>query len=346
MRCTSPRTVGFLSDGKTLCWSQKHYSKEFATFQLPCSKCLSCRLEYGRQWAIRCVHEAQMHPENCFITLTYDEKHLTSDKLIYTDFQTFVKNLRSQIFQETLDSVFPNLAQKKQRQLWRTLSKERQNEIYDPKKISIFVTGEYGDQKKRPHWHALIFNWRPTDCVYKYSNERGDKSYSSDSLSRLWPHGIAELGAITFESAGYCARYAAKKLTHGHDGTHDYNPISKKSARNAIGKKFIEEHWQSVFAIGKIILPNGKSCSIPRYYEKWLKDNQPEAYNRYVTQLKNERMQIAIQKEEEQRSQEMIENLKRSNEMGLDFVPQITKSKARAMILERLFEGLQKHLKL
>ena len=36
-----------------------------------CNQCIGCRLERSRQWAIRCVHEASLHPINCFITLTY-----------------------------------------------------------------------------------------------------------------------------------------------------------------------------------------------------------------------------------------------------------------------------------
>ncbi len=100
MRCLSPRTVGFLHDGVTISWSPKYYSKEYATFQLPCSKCIECRLEYARQWAVRCVHEAKMHPENSFITLTYSDEHLTSEKLQYIDFQLFAKRLRKKIHKE------------------------------------------------------------------------------------------------------------------------------------------------------------------------------------------------------------------------------------------------------
>ncbi|AZL82897.1 replication initiator protein [Apis mellifera associated microvirus 21] len=342
MRCRKPKTVGFYSDGKTICWSQKKISKEFATFQLPCGKCLECRLEYARQWAVRCVHEAQMHDENCFITLTYDEQNLKSDKLVYTDFQTFAKNLRTNLFQELLDSIFPNQPQKLQRKLWNEFSKERKDELYNPKKISIFVTGEYGDKKKRPHWHALIFNWRPNDCEYKYSNDRGDKCFSSQTLNDLWPHGVAELGSITFESAGYCARYAAKKLHHGRDGEHPFEPISKKSGKNAIGKSFIAEHWQSIFTHGNIQLPDGKNCSIPRYYEKWLQKHQPEAFKRYVTQKKQQIIEEASARENKIIAEEKEINMKRTFEEG----PQISRVKVASTILDQKFKQLLEHLKL
>ena len=32
---------------------------------LPCGKCIGCKLEYSRQWAVRCTHEAQMHDRWC-----------------------------------------------------------------------------------------------------------------------------------------------------------------------------------------------------------------------------------------------------------------------------------------
>ncbi|AZL83005.1 replication initiator protein [Apis mellifera associated microvirus 22] len=306
MRCTRPMTVGFQPDGKTLCWSKNHFSKEYPTFQLPCGKCISCRLEYSRQWAVRCVHEAQMHPENSFITLTYEK--LKSEKLDYTDFQKFMKRLRKSLNQP----------------------------------VGCFVTGEYGEKNKRPHWHAIIFNWRPTDCIYKYSNDRGDKIYSSSSLDSLWDHGITEVGSVTFESAGYCARYAAKKLVHGSDQSHEFHPISKKSSKHAIGKKFLERYWENIFNLGSIVLPNGETCAIPRYYEKWLKQHQPAAWQAYTTKLKLDRQQEAERIETKKKQEEYLINLNRPAGSG----PQISRDRAREKILEQKFENLQKHLKL
>ena len=39
---------------------------------LPCGRCLACKLAKAREWAVRCVLEASLYPDNCFITLTYD----------------------------------------------------------------------------------------------------------------------------------------------------------------------------------------------------------------------------------------------------------------------------------
>lgn len=318
MRCLSPRTVGFEADGKTISWSQKTYSKEYASFQLPCGKCIECRLEYARQWAIRCVHEAQMHENNSFITLTYSDEHLKSEKLQYIDFQLFLKRLRKDIWSK---------------------NKHQPKESYE---ISTFVTGEYGDQRKRPHWHALIFNWRPTDLTPKYENHNGDIVYNSPSLSTLWGKGITELGSVTFESAGYCARYAAKKLVHGNDG-HEWEPISKKSTKNAIGKKFLQKYWTDIFNYGYVILADGKKCQIPRYYEKWLQKNQPIAWQSYVTQLKANRNLKAATKAQQEIDAEHQINEKRLSNGKLTY--QITKKQTQKIIIDQKFKQLQQHLK-
>jgi len=319
MRCLSPRTVGFLADGKTITWSQHKYSKEYATFQLPCSKCIECRLEFARQWAVRCVHESMIHEDNSFITLTYTDENLTTPKLVYPDFQKFVKRLRKHI------------------------DEEKPHHSKEEKSISIFVTGEYGEQTKRPHWHALIFNWRPTDTVYKYSNDRGDKIYNSELLSQIWGKGIAEIGQVTFESAGYCARYAAKKLIHGNDESHDYQPISKRSSHHAIGKRFIEKYWQDIFNYGKVTLQNGQSCGIPRYYEKWLQKHQPSAWIQYVTKTKL-RKQAHAQAQQEKIAQLEKDLISIRTDRG-NYIPYQTNKMARKTIIEEKFNRLQKHLK-
>lgn len=309
MRCTSPRTVSFQADGKTLSWSSKTHDSQYAKFQLPCGKCVECRLEYARQWAIRCVHEAQMHERNSFVTLTYSDEHLKSDRLVYSDFQKFMKRLR------------------------KTQA--------DP--IGVFVTGEYGEQTKRPHWHALLFNWRPKDARLCRTSDRGDRIYQSDVLSALWPFGFSEFGDITFESAGYCARYSAKKLVHGHDNAHDFVPISKKSSKHAIGKKWLEEFWPDVFLHGKIILRDGTESSVPRYYEKWLKDKHPDLWIRYVTQVKIKICGEAAERSEKER-EEFEREVHRRRDLGKSHP--LTRLQIKKIISDQKFKQLQSFLKL
>jgi len=344
VRCLSPRTVGFKADGKTISWSQKDSSPEYATFQLPCSKCIECRLEYARDTAIRCVHEAKMYENNSFITLTYSDEKLKSPKLQYSDFQLFIKKLRSQVWEQAMERIFPYAkTQSERRKAFRELSKETQEQIRQTHSLPVLVTGEYGDIRKRPHWHTLIFNYRPKDLIYKYSNERGDKVYSSDSLDKIWTNGITEIGNITFESAGYCARYAAKKLIHGNDQDHQFQPIHKRSSKHAIGKKFLEKYYQDIFNYGKVVLEDGTKCTIPRYYEKWFKTKHPELWEAYVTRIKLPKIFQAENKQKllDKKTQEINHQRLDQGKQNL----QITRNTVRTEISKQKFKRLQQHLK-
>lgn len=314
MQCTSPRTVGYQADGSTLSWSPKNRSKEYATFALPCGKCISCRLEYGRQWAVRCLHESKMHERNSFITLTYDDSHLKSPKLIYEDWQLFMKKLR-----KTQDAP-----------------------------IGCLVTGEYGDKTKRPHWHALLFNYEPRDGTPIRTTDLGHKVYSSQNLTDLWGKGLTEYGSITLQSASYCARYALKKLTHGFDGSHEYEPISKKSSKHAIGKTYLEKHHLDIFNSGFVLLdqPDGTKvkCPIPRYYEKWLKEKKPEIWLNYVTQKKLVIGAAAAEKAEQENNDYQLNRIERS--LSGNFEPEITKNQTRNKIAKKRKKQLEDNLKL
>lgn len=274
MRCTSPKTVSFTTDGR-LTFTPKTFSRELVPFQKPCENCIECRLEYARQLAVRCVHEAEIHEKNTFITCTYSDQNLTSPILQYRDFQLFIKRLR--------------------------------NETNDP--FGYVVTGEYGEINKRPHWHALLFNYQFPDLEYLRTSELGDKLYKSNLLEKLWGKNDPkrkpnEIGDVTFHSAGYVARYSAKKLVHDFDFNDNFKPIHKRSSKHAIGKKYLEKHWESMLQLGNIMILNKdgshQTCAFPRYYTKWMKENHPEEYKQYVTQNR----QAAIDKAEKKSAAE------------------------------------------
>ena len=93
---------------------------------VPCGRCMGCRLEKSRQWAVRCVHEAKFYEDNCFVTLTYAPEHLPKDgSLNRKHVQDFIKRLRRRL---------------------------------DDRKIRVFYCGEYGDKLRRPHYHLCLFN--------------------------------------------------------------------------------------------------------------------------------------------------------------------------------------------
>jgi len=248
--CYSPRMVSFDREGK-ICFSPKRFNKELVPFKVPCGQCIACRLEYSKQWAVRCVHESEMYEKSSFITLTYADPHLPNDSSLYHyDFQLFFKKLRRKYGDG----------------------------------ISYFMCGEYGELNKRPHYHACIFGVDFDDKIEIGKNDQGDSRYQSGTLDELWGKGRTELGSVTFESAAYCARYVTKKITGDAAPSHYGNrkpEYAKMSTKYAIGKKWLEKYYEDIFNHGKLIIRGGIQTSIPRYYEKWLLKNHPEIYQDY-----------------------------------------------------------------
>ena len=70
-------------------------------FNLPCGKCIGCRMNYARSWALRCQLEALSYKDNCFITLTFNNEELHNRTNPWSvdvkDFQLFMKKLRKDL---------------------------------------------------------------------------------------------------------------------------------------------------------------------------------------------------------------------------------------------------------
>lgn len=262
--CVSPRNASYNPDG-SLNFKKNHNNKELVPFQLPCGKCIECLLERSREWSIRCTHEAAIHSDNSFITLTYSPENLPPNgKLNYFDFQLFMKRLRK---------------------------------YFSSSEIGFFMCGEYGEQTYRPHYHACLFGVDFSDKKLLRTNNNGDKIYVSDILNNIWGLGITEIGTVTQQSAAYVARYVLKKQTPDHP-----QGFQKMSRKYSIGKRWIEKNYADVFihAAGSIILSDGSKSKVPRYYEKWLLKNKPDLWLNYITNIKPEntlRLQDKAQKE-------------------------------------------------
>lgn len=178
--------------------------------KIPCGKCIGCKLEYSRQWANRCVLESKMHKSSLFVTLTYDElcvpRVMYAERengeareamtLVKTDFQKFMKRLRSYVAYHMSD----------------TFSNTAISVVDGAPQLRFFACGEYGPETLRPHYHAIIFGLDLPDKRLR-QNVRGNPYYVSDILSELWPYGHHIIGNVSFQSAAYVARYCTKKLS-------------------------------------------------------------------------------------------------------------------------------------
>lgn len=259
MQCIRPYKASFTSQGD-LTFSLRQADRGIVPFPLPCGKCLACHLNRAREKGIRAWHESQNHEESIFLTLTYDDDHLESDKLIVAHSQNFIKRLRKSLNQP----------------------------------ISVVTTGEYGTKTKRPHWHYLIFGFSPKDREKARETDFGP-TFTSGTIDNLWEHrGRHEIGAVTLESASYVARYGAKALGNVDP---DFKPHHRTGSKRALGKRWIEANHRHCFENGFIVLPDGSRGKIPRYYVDWAKDNVPELWRPYVTEIRPELQRKAEAKE-------------------------------------------------
>lgn len=237
--------------------------------QIPCGKCIGCRLERARQWAVRCCYEASLHEQNCFITLTYNDFNLpANNSLVRADPQLFFKRLRKRL-------GFP---------------------------IRYFGCGEYGERLQRPHYHAILFgvDFRILDkeglCPMNLSTSEpsaadtqllsGSSSslFSSSLLAQLWPFGFNVVGSMTFESACYVARYCTKKL-NGAEGKEAYEsqgrlpPFLMCSTRPGIASEWFDKFGMTDVFPQDLCFARGHPCLPPRFFEKKLALADEVCYN-------------------------------------------------------------------
>ena len=213
--------------------------------KIPCGQCIGCRLERSRQWAMRCVHESSLYEENSFITLTYAENP-PFDTISKRAWQDFMKSLRHKLH---------------------------------PKKIRFFMCGEYGDEKGRPHYHAIIFNHRFTDQKFHKTTDAGENLYTSELLDQVWQKGYCYIGEVNFKTAAYVARYALKKNTgeqakteYERESTYTCIGIQDKiseytlQSRNpGIARPWFEKYKDDLDK--GFITINGTKMAPPKYYD-------------------------------------------------------------------------------
>lgn len=246
MACFHPLKAFQLESGEVV-FSER--GRVFRSLELPCGQCIGCRLERSRQWAVRCMHESQMHENSSFITLTYSDELLESPSLQYRDYQLFMKRLRKK---------YPQ--------------------------CRFYMCGEYGEDFQRPHFHACIFGVYFADRKFFRRLPSGSNIYTSNELDSLWGKGFASVGDVTFESAAYIARYCMKKVT-GDAAAKHYECVvaetgeivqrvpefNKMSLKPGIGATWLEKFGSEVYPRDYVVV-NGVKAKPPRYYDQRAED--------------------------------------------------------------------------
>lgn len=219
-----------------------------------CRQCLECRQKRSREWSLRCMFEASKFEHNSFLTLTYEKSPLFLKK---RDLQLFFKRLRKRL---------------------------------DPLKIRYFACGEYGDKKKRPHFHIILFNYDFPDKYRIEDSNTGHSQYMSDFLTDVWSLGRCTIEDVTVNSCAYCALYSSlgsKALPKFLQGYPEFNVMSRN-----IGVDVMLERFDEYIKTDEIYF-DGKKYNIPQCVLNKVYSDRDKEFNLTYLSLKKARVDKA-----------------------------------------------------
>lgn len=266
-----------------------------------CGKCLNCKKNKVNQWAFRLEKEKQRSYSAYFVTLTYDTQWVP---ITPKGFMTLVKtteglkNLKSSIQESTgekvpdtdvsLQAFFKRLRYyEDQIRVKGTISKDQfkrkkqtTQAYFTDKKLRFYAAGEYGERRKRPHYHILLFNLM-----------------STDSIRSAWTFGGVHVGEVNEATINYCLKYIDKDqksyLFKAFDGIKEFSVMSKKLGSNYIDNESRDYHRRPY----NNFTTNSKGIKIPlsKYYRDKILTKQDK--NRAIIYIADECEKIRLETE-------------------------------------------------
>lgn len=257
---------------------------------IPCGQCIQCRIRQREDWATRIELEAkQWKPDEVwFITLTYDEEHvpgliLGTGEIVRKAQYTWKPGKERP---ESVQSLwYPDIQNflKRLRKAYRG-------------KLRYFIAGEYGEQTARPHYHMILYGWRPDDLKQLYKIHHNGY-YTSKWLENLWGMGQIQIAQAEPATYRYVAGYVTKKMyeiegvkQNVYSDMGQQKPFAKMSLKPGLGDSYYQEHKDEIWQKGYIQCTNGKRAQIPRYYEKMMEQENPQK----LWEIKRERQRKTI----------------------------------------------------
>lgn len=201
------------------------FRKKDTQIDLPCGKCPECRMRRVSGWSFRIMKEAERSASFHWVTLTYDTDHVPITpngfmSLQKRDVQLFFKRLRK---------LEPGV------------------------NVKYYVAGEYGEEERRPHYHAIIFN-----C-------------SRDAIDQAWICGeVWHADAIEESAIQYTLKYMCKPGLVGKfsrdDRVLEFALMSKKLGDNYLTPAM--KRWHKADLVNRYHVPlrDGGRIAMPRYY--------------------------------------------------------------------------------
>lgn len=233
-------------------------SPSYLHIKVPCGKCIGCKIDKSREYALRSMDEKYIHPVSCFVTLTLNNEN-NDFSLHKAEFRSFMKRFR----------------------------------YFYGNNIRFMAVGEYGSPKNsfRPHYHVIFYNFNFPDAKPFYTDQNVIYKRSKHFEENVWTKGYSVIGDVTLESSAYVARYCTKKLYDDHKGyivkARNLEPEFLLSSRMpGLGYDYFMSNPHNLIKRGYSTLTNAKGqpikFSIPRYYRDIYKKFYPDEFEIYT----------------------------------------------------------------
>lgn len=146
-----------------------------------------------------------------------------------------------------------------------------------------------GPKTKRPHYHAVVFNFKPDDLRRYKRDRRGYWLFTSNKINEIWGKGFVIIGNATTETAAYVARYCTKKFKRTMA---EEEKMKRKKQNEFIGAStwgFIGYYWwinhrDEVIRNGGILMRTNKGvhlAPVPKPMCKLWEMEDEDTYTQY-----------------------------------------------------------------
>lgn len=225
---------------------------------------MACKKNKINQWQVRLQNELKRSENAYFITLTYNTDNLPFNletgipELRKTDLQNFFKRLRNHEKESRKKIYCKDQYERKKLGVKFDITKD----------LRFYACGEYGSKRKRPHYHAIIFNLYDSQNVSKawstYNHEKKEYEY--------W--GTIDVDPdVNTNNIDYVLKYIEKDSKHNgfykYKGMQtEFSAMSKRLGDNYItdeSKKWHEDEKQNF-----VNSERGYKVPMPKYYSKKL----------------------------------------------------------------------------
>jgi len=234
--------------------------EEKQSINVPCGKCARCIERRKMEWSFRMEYEMDISKTAYFITLTYDTKHvpINSKGVKTLNNKEHVNEETGEVTGGDLTKFFKRLRVNQER---TDVTKEHLfNNLKPGDKIRFYAAGEYGTLRKRPHYHAIIFN------------------ASESVILKSWKLGDVHIVPANRHTIAYVMKYLDKSLDAKQDKRKEaeFNTMSE-----GIGESYLDNmkgwHKRNLDVLF-VTLRSGIKIPMPRYYRLKIFDETERQY--------------------------------------------------------------------